>query len=75
MGNNSSAIEYPHDIDMYIKKECHHNAILDPFAENPIPGRHSAPFMTKHKPNFLFIYLGFYNAFSTDLVIHQQVVL
>ena len=50
-GNHSSATEFPSDIDAYLQEECSFNAILGPFESNPIPGAHTFPFMTRHKPN------------------------
>ena len=51
-GNHSSATEFPNDIDAYIQEECKFKAILGPFKSNPIPGAHTSPFMTRHKPDF-----------------------
>ena len=50
-GNHSSATEFPSDVDSYLQEECSFNAILGPFESNPIPGAHTSPFMTRHKPN------------------------
>ena len=50
-GNHSSATEFPSDVDAYLQEECSFNAILGPFESNPIPGAHTSPFMTRHKPN------------------------
>ena len=49
--NHSSAIQYPNDVEAYIKEETEHQAILGPFSKNPIPGGHQSPFMTRSKPN------------------------
>ena len=49
--NHSSAVDYPSDVDAYIKEETEFNAILGPFPQNPIEGGHCSPFMTRHKPN------------------------
>ena len=49
--NHSSAIEYPNDVEAYIKEETEHQAILGPFTKNPIPGGHCSPFITRSKPN------------------------
>ena len=49
--NHSSAVDYPSDVDAYIKEETEFNAILGPFHQNPIKGGHCSPFMTRHKPN------------------------
>ena len=50
-GNHSSATEFPSDVDAYLQEECSFNVILGPFESNPIPGAHTSPFMTRHKPN------------------------
>ena len=47
--NHSSANEFPDHVDAYLDEERHFNAILGPFTENPIPGAHSSPFMTREK--------------------------
>ena len=47
--NHSSAIEFPDHVDAYLDVERRFNAILGPFRENPIPGAHSSPFMTREK--------------------------
>ena len=49
--NHASAIQYPAYIEAYLQEEHKFNAILGPFKENPIPGGHCSPFMTRHKPN------------------------
>ena len=49
--NHSSAIEYPNDVEAYIKEESDYQAILGPFLKNPITGGHCSPFMTRSKPN------------------------
>ena len=49
--SSRSAIEYPNDVEAYIKEETEHQAILGPFTKNPIPGGHCSPFMTRSKPN------------------------
>ena len=46
-----SAVDYPSNVDAYIKEETELNAILGPFHQNPIEGGHCSPFMTRHKPN------------------------
>ena len=45
--NHASAIQYPADIEAYLQEECQFNAILGPVKENPIPGGHCSPFMTR----------------------------
>ena len=47
--NHLSAVDYPSDVDAYIKEETEFNAILGPFHQNPI--EEGAPLMTRHKPN------------------------
>ena len=47
--NHSSAIEFPEHVDVYLDEERQFGAILGPFTENPIPGAHSSPFMTREK--------------------------
>ena len=49
--NHSSAVEYPSDVDAYIKEETEFQAILGPFSQNPIEGGHCSPFMTRPKPD------------------------
>ena len=49
--NHSPAIEYPNDVEAYIKEETEHQAMLGPFSKNSISGGHCSPFMTRSKPN------------------------
>ena len=47
--NHSSANDFPKHVDAYLDEEHRFGAILGPFAENPITGGHSSPFMTREK--------------------------
>ena len=49
--NHSSAADFPLDIEVYLKEEIEHGAILGPFSKSPIPDCHKSPFMTREKPN------------------------
>ena len=48
--NHKSALEYPQDIDAYLKEEIHFNAIVGPFDKHPCHNGHISPFMTRDKP-------------------------
>ena len=51
--NHSSGIDFPHDVELYLKEETIFGAILGPFVNNPIPDCHKSPFMTRKKNNSL----------------------
>ena len=48
--NHKSALEYPQDIDAYLKEEIHFNAIVGRFDKHPCHNGHISPFMTRDKP-------------------------
>ena len=48
--NHPTATQYPVDIQTYIDKETHHQAILGPFHKTPITGLHCSPMLTRPKP-------------------------
>ena len=49
--NHSSALQHMSDVDVYLKEETHHGAILGPFDKNSIVGTHVSPFLTRDKSN------------------------
>ena len=51
IGNHTSAIQFPGDVDAYIEEESKYGALLGPFKKNPIAHSHVSPFMTRNKPN------------------------
>ena len=48
---NTSATQFPGDVDEYIEEERKYGSLLGLFKENPIAHSHVSPFMTKNKPN------------------------
>ena len=48
--NHNSALQYPNDIQAYLKEETQFKAILGPFTDPPLPNSHHSPFMTREKP-------------------------
>ena len=48
--NRKSAIDYPDDIESYLKEEKSFNAIVGPFQKHPCPNGHISPFMSREKP-------------------------
>ena len=48
-GNHKSATDFPKDIQLYLKEEIEHGAIVGPFEKNPIPNGHISPLMTRPK--------------------------
>ena len=49
--NHSSALQFPHDVEAYLKEEIQFGAIQGPFTENPIENCHFSPFLTREKSN------------------------
>ena len=47
--NHKSALQYPSHVDVYLKEEMNHGAMLGPFKEPPIKDLHISPFMTRDK--------------------------
>ena len=48
--NHPSAVNYPHDVDVYFDKELSHQAIVGPFEEIPFPV-HYSPLLSRPKPD------------------------
>ena len=48
--NHKSALEYPQDIEAYLKEEMQFKAIVGPFDQHPCDNGHISPFMTRDKP-------------------------
>ena len=49
--NHSSALQFPHDVEAYLKEEIQFGAIQGPFTKNPIENCHFSPFLTREKSN------------------------
>ena len=49
--NHSSALQFPHDVEAYLKEEIQFGAIQGPFIKNPIENCHFSPFLTREKSN------------------------
>ena len=47
--NHKSATDFQKDIQLYLKEEIEHGAIVGPFEKNPIPNGHISPLMTHPK--------------------------
>ena len=48
--NHRSALDYPNDIEAYLKEEAQFKAIVGPFDQYPCKNGHISPFMTRDKP-------------------------
>ena len=49
--NHNSAINHPNDIEVYLREELAHKAIVGPLKEHPCPDGHISPLLTSEKPN------------------------
>ena len=49
--NHNSALQFPQDVDAYLKEEIQFGAIQGPYTENPITNCHFSPFLTREKSN------------------------
>ena len=49
--NHNSALQFPQDVDAYLKEEIQFGAIQGPYTENHIKNCHFSPFLTREKSN------------------------
>ena len=49
--NHNSALQFPQDVEAYLKEEIQFGAIQGPFTKSPIENCHFSPFLTREKSN------------------------
>ena len=49
--NHNSALQFPQDVEAYLKEEIQFGAIQGPFTKSPIKNCHFSPFLTREKSN------------------------